>query len=97
MRVARGADVQKALAWTTNTLVFDGTPLGDAMRTLARWYDLDIRLADESLARRPLTATFRGEAVPDVLDRIALALKLRVEQHGRVVIFRSADSSVRAP
>ncbi|MGH7357650.1 MAG: FecR family protein [Candidatus Rokuibacteriota bacterium] len=95
--VTRGVDVERHLAWTTGTLVFDSAPLGEVIRTLARWYDLDVRLTDRALAARPLTATFRHEPVSQVLDRIALTLDLRVERDGRSVLFRPNDQKQPAP
>ena len=78
----RGVDVERQLAWTRGVLAFDGTPLGDVVRTLGRWYNVDIRLADSALAARRLTASFRNEPIDLVLQRIALTLGLRVERSG---------------
>lgn len=80
------------VAWTQGTLVFDGTPLRDVVPRLARWYDLDIRLADSSLASRRLTVTFRDQSVPAVLDLMALSLRLRVERSGRAVVLHPSLS-----
>jgi len=78
----RGVDVERQLAWTRGVLAFDGTPLRDAVRTLGRWYDVEIRLgdSDSALAARRLTATFTNEPIDLVLQRIALTLGLRVNR-----------------
>ena len=62
----RGVDVDRQLAWTRGVLAFDGTPLREAVRTLGRWYDVEIRLddADSALAGRRFTATFTNEDRP---------------------------------
>ena len=73
------------VAWTRGALVFDGATLHDVLPQLARWYDLDFRLADSSLARRRLTTTFRDQSVSQVLDLMALSLDLRVQRDGRTV------------
>ncbi len=78
----RGVDVERQLAWTRGVLAFDGAPLGDVVRTLGRWYNVDIRLADSALAARRLTASFQNEPIDLVLHRIALTLGLRVERAG---------------
>ncbi len=83
------------LAWTQGALVFSGTPLREVLPQLARWYDLDIRLADASLGARRLTATFRDQSVRAVLDLMALSLDLRVERSGRTVLLRPASSAPR--
>src|SRR5213080_251846 len=62
--------------------VLDGTPLGDVVLTLERWYNVEIRLAESALAGRRLTATLQNEPIDLVLQRIALTLGLRVERAG---------------
>jgi len=88
----RGVDVARQLAWTKGVLAFDGTSLRDAVRTLGRWYDVEIRLVDpdSALATRRLTATFTNEPIDLVLQRIALTLGLRVERaDGAVFVLRN--------
>lgn len=75
----RGVDLERRLAWVRGVLAFDGTPLRDAVRTLERWYNVEIHLeSDSALAERRLTATFTNEPVELVLKRIALTLDLRI-------------------
>ncbi len=83
--VTRDVNVQPYLAWTQGNLAFDGTRLGDAVPQLERWYDATIALSDSSLAERRLTATFRYEPLPQVLELLALSLDLHVERLGRSV------------
>jgi len=85
--VSRDKDIGALLGWTEGKLAFDGVPLREAIPVLERWYDLDIQLARPSLAGRPFTATFTTEPVTQVLNRIALALDMRVERDGRSVVF----------
>ena len=88
----RGVDVDRQLAWTRGVLAFDGTPLREAVRTLGRWYDVEIRLddADSALAGRRFTATFTNEPIDLVLQRIALTLGLSVERaDGSVFLLRN--------
>jgi transmembrane sensor len=84
-------DPAEYLAWTGGALVFDGTPLSEVRPALERWYDLDISLADSSLGARRLTATFKDQSSPQVLDLIALSLDLQVEREGRRVRFRPSS------
>jgi len=90
--VRRGVDVGRYLAWTRGVLAFDGTPLGDVVVTLGRWYNVEIRLADSTLAARRLTATFQNESIDLVLQRIALTVGLRVERaDGFVLLLRNGS------
>ena len=92
----RRVDPAAYVAWTEGALVFNGTPLGEVIPQLARWYDLDIHLADNSLATRRLTATFRDQSVSQVLDLLALSLDLKVERNGRAVTLRPSSPSRRS-
>jgi transmembrane sensor len=86
--LTRHVDVSAYVGWTDGRLVFDGTPLRDALTRLAHWYDLDIRLADTTLAAKRLTATFREGPADGVLRVLEIALDVRAEQSGRVVTLR---------
>jgi transmembrane sensor len=88
--IERAADVDAQLAWMQGRLTFQLAPLGDVAHTLARWYDVDITLSDSSLASVPLTATFTGKPLDDVLDAIASALDLRYTRTGPHVSFGPA-------
>jgi ferric-dicitrate binding protein FerR (iron transport regulator) len=66
-------------------------PLRDVVLTLERWYNVDIRLADSTLGRRRLTATFKNESIDLVLKRIGLTLGLRVERAGESLLLRNGS------
>ncbi len=88
--VKRGVDLRPYTSWTTGRLVFDDTPLNDALPTLERWYDLDITVVDRALYARRLFATVSEDDPPsNVLDLIALSLDVSVERNGRQVTLHS--------
>lgn len=84
--LTRGVAVEPYVSWMEGRLVFEGATLREVIPRLARWYDLEIRLADRALADRRLTATFRDETVPQVLELLALSLDVRVERNERIVL-----------
>lgn len=88
--VERAPDVDTELAWMQGRLAFQLAPLADVARTLERWYDVDITLSDSSLASVPLTATFTGKPLDDVLAVIANALDLSYTRTGSHVQFAPA-------
>jgi transmembrane sensor len=85
------ADTAAYFAWTEGRLVFDGTPLRDALPELSRWFDLEFRLADSTLGDVPLTATLKTQPTPDVLDNLAASLGMRQRRLGRTVTLSSAE------
>jgi transmembrane sensor len=93
-RVER-ADTAVYFAWTTGTLVFDGTPLRQALPQLSRWYDLDFQLDDSSLGAIPLSGRLGQTLTPARLDLLAASMGLKQVQRGRTVTFSRMESKAR--
>jgi len=85
---AHGVAVGRALAWTRNELVFAKQPLSEVLATLARWYDLDIHVADPTVAAHPVTAEFSTQSPDEMLQALAMAVDGVVERDGRHVILK---------
>ncbi len=85
--VVRGVDLDRYLAWTRGRLVFDRTPLPEAIAELGRWYDVDMVLGAPALAAGEVTVTFENESLNQVLDAIAFVAHARYERAGRRVTF----------
>jgi transmembrane sensor len=83
----RNVDVDSYLAWRDGRLIFRNTPLREVLFRLSTWYDIDVELGDSALATRPFTASFpRHETSDQVLRTLTLALGLRVERRGALVL-----------
>jgi transmembrane sensor len=95
--VTHGVNVTPYIAWTQGNLAFDGARLDDVVPALDRWYDVEIRLSDRSLAERRLTATFRRESLSQVLELLALSLDVRIEREGRTVLVTPRHHPPPAP
>jgi len=83
--VRRAQDVTPLFAWAEGKLVFDNAPMTKVAEELSRWYDVDVRFGDPTLANRHLTATFAAESLEEVLRVIGITLDVRYERRGRVV------------
>src|SRR3989442_3232931 len=70
------------LAWTHGTLRFDDTPLSSVLAQLERWYDLDIQIADPSLAQERLTISFTTESADEAGGALAQLLRERITRAG---------------
>lgn len=87
LSVVHRTDIVSALdAWTSGRLAFRDTPLRDVLPTLARWYDVDVRLGAPSLAGLTLTASFRDEPIDEVLLIVARSVGARIEHRGSTII-----------
>jgi transmembrane sensor len=83
-RVSVSNTAESTLAWTRGQLVFDKTPLTEALPTLNRRFGVEIRV-DAALRGRLLSARFDSTSLTDVLGAIALSLDVRVERDGRII------------
>lgn len=86
--VTRGVVTNDDVAWTQGTLTYRDASLAEVRADLQRWYGVDLRVADSVLARRTITASFRGEPVSRVIETLALTLGAMVEQRGDTVLLR---------
>jgi transmembrane sensor len=62
-------------------LVFSDTPLSEVLQTIGVVYDKQV-MADYELLQLPVTATFTGEPVENVLSAIAFMTNTTMIQHG---------------
>ena len=82
-RVSRGttsapvkvADVGSMVPWLRRFIVFQSTPLKDAVAELEREYDIDIEVRDSSLAEETLTGWHADRDFSDVLATVCEVLQ----------------------
>src|SRR5699024_8191834 len=80
-------DIWEMVAWKDDVLVFKDQSLSRIAKRLERWYNIDIRLADESLANRRMSATFEDNSLEQVLKVIALSLDISYRKDAETVNF----------
>jgi len=80
--------MERLLGWTSDAIIFDNAPLSDAAAEIEHRYGVQVRIADSTLARRPVVARFHGEPVGQVLDAIALALGAHYDVAGTTYTLR---------
>lgn len=93
--VQKGGATEGDTAWRQGRLVYRGAPLDEVRADLRRWYGLELRFADSTIAQRRLTATFDGDSPGRVLEVIGLALGAVVERSGDTVVLRRAAVAPR--
>ncbi len=64
-------DAARFSAWKEGYLIIDNEPLGEVVNRLERWYNVGIKIQDETLKRYRFKATFRDEPLEEVLKLIA--------------------------
>ena len=80
-----GASARTLAAWVHGQLVFDDVPLSTVAAELGRWFDVQIRIPDEQVARRRLSAVYNQPTLSGVLDAITATLPVRYQRAGNVV------------
>ena len=65
-------DTSKYNAWTEGKLVFRGDSMGEVARRIARWYNVDIELADKQLESYSFRGTFQDDKIEDILTFLAM-------------------------
>ena len=88
LAIAHRMDMRADLAWVQGGLAFQATPLADAVRQMARTFDLSITIADSSLAREAITASFGDDSADEVLDVVTRTIGAQYERTGRSVVIR---------
>lgn len=84
------ADIEQALAWKNNMFIFNNMPLEDVMKTIARWYDVDIYYQNKSATNEVYAGSItRYENLSKVLHMLEKAgdTRFRLEE-GRVVVMK---------
>jgi ferric-dicitrate binding protein FerR (iron transport regulator) len=84
----RPASVSSYLDWANGRLTFADRPLEEVLRTIGRWYDLDVRVADARLRSRRVTAEFSPQSPAEMIDALAVATDAVVVRDGRVITLR---------
>jgi transmembrane sensor len=91
----RGAATEDDLAWTRGRLVFRDATLAQVSADLRRWYGVELRVADSSLAGKHVNTMFEGEPAARVVDVIALILGADVEQRGDTAVLHAHFTNAR--
>ena len=77
--VQKNIEASSASAWIDGKLIFKDEKLGTAIKKLARWYNIEIILADPKLNDYLLTGTFQDEMLDQTLRLISLAVPVKFE------------------
>jgi ferric-dicitrate binding protein FerR (iron transport regulator) len=76
------------ISWKTNRFVFDNTPLKDIVDLLNEVYGENIIIDKKELLNCPLTGTFAGKDLDNVLEVIKSALDLKIRREkGSIIIW----------
>ncbi len=73
-------------AWTSGRLVFDAAPLSEVLSTLSRWYGVELRMSDSTLAEQYFTGAVSAQSLDKALDLLGPVVHARFERRGQAVV-----------
>ncbi len=82
LAVQNNVDISVYTSWTNGELRFVETPLKDIVAELERWYDVNIKISDQSIAAIPLTVSVGRGTIEDAINLIGKILGIKPVQHG---------------
>ena len=68
----RTIDDDRYFSWKDGKLVFNKEPIGEVVKKLSRWFNVDIQIKDPELLDLTYTATFVNETLPQVMELISM-------------------------
>ncbi len=84
-------EVEDVLAWKRGFYIFKKSTLKEVASTLKHWYNADIRLAGEQVARQTYTGVVNKEEPLDTfLKRLEEVSEVRCEQQGNLIIIQES-------
>jgi transmembrane sensor len=95
--VRRGTVTAADVAWTRGELSYRDASLAEVRADLRRWYGIDLRVTDSTMAARTFTASFRGDSAAAVVRVLALALGAEVTQRGDTVTLQPSGAAAVSP
>jgi ferric-dicitrate binding protein FerR (iron transport regulator) len=97
--IRTGVAVDDYIAWTRGRLIFDNIPLADVVTELARAYASEIRIADTTLAKEPVSmaASVKTDSITVVLDFLTRSINAHVKRVGNTYVIAPGRSTGRIP
>ncbi|MEO6632151.1 MAG: FecR domain-containing protein [Mucilaginibacter sp.] len=74
--------------YITKALICDRTPLYELVDKLNQVYSSNIKIANSQLHDLPITTTFKGQTLPQVLNIVAQTFKIKVENKGGQILLK---------
>ena len=80
------------LAWKTNDIIFNETPLSEVISCLEKVYRISIQIADPELEDLVLTAHFDKKPIDFVLNVVQLTFDLNLEENNELFVLSKRNN-----
>jgi transmembrane sensor len=77
-----GIDVKKYVSWINGKLIFRDDPLGEVLKKLSRWYNVEIVVNDPKgmFIDLPFNMTIQNESLPQILEYLKRAVPISIKE-----------------
>jgi ferric-dicitrate binding protein FerR (iron transport regulator) len=79
---------EEVIGWTKKMIIFNKTPVSEAIRVLENWYGITFQLENEPSPGLLLSGRFENETLENVLEGLSYTIKLDFEVKDSVVNIR---------
>lgn len=77
--ISREENIRQYSAWMNGKLVFDDTPFPQVLRSIERWYSVDIEVANDEISQYRLTTTFEEQTIRQVIEILELSSPITID------------------
>ena len=67
---SREISLEHYLAWTSDLIILDETPMEEVVKHLERWYDIEIAFEDKGLGKCRLTGKYKTDQLINILESL---------------------------
>lgn len=93
-------DIEQYTAWTSGHLVFRDTPLSQLLETVGRWYGVEFRIPDSTLAKQRITSTIDFGSRAELLHALSVVLDITAtydRDSDSIIVIRARGNSSTVP
>ena len=85
--IDHGIDVQKYVSWINGKLIFRDDPLGEILKKLSRWYNVEIVVNDPKgkFINLPFNMTIQNESLPQIMEYLKRAVPITIKEEKLVL------------
>lgn len=81
--ITRTISDDRYFSWKEGKLIFNKEPMGEVVKKLRRWFNVDLQINDPRLLELNFTGTFQNETLPQVMELLALISPVNYSISGR--------------
>jgi ferric-dicitrate binding protein FerR (iron transport regulator) len=88
----REVSLERNLAWKSNIIYFDDTPLSEVVKILGNWFDLEIKLENEELGSCLISGKYKSDKLTNILESLRFLQGIEYDITGERQLLLSGKS-----